>query len=73
MAGADEDYVEGGAVDHKPVSVRVYLAHAVRQVADEYVCRGAVQGSGPGIGKKLAHLCARREGICGVFPAAGAP
>ena len=73
VAGADEDFVERGAVDLKSVSIRPYLAHAVRQVADAYVYWGAVQGSGPSIGKKLAHLCARWEGIGGVFPAAGAP
>ena len=73
VAGADQDFVEGGAIDHETFSVGAYRGHAVRQVPDANVGWRAAHCCGPGIGEELAHLGPRREGIGGVFTAAGAP
>ena len=73
VSGADQDVVEGGAVDHEAFSVITHFAHAVRQVADANVRRRALQCGGPGIGEELAHFGARWEGIGGVPTAAGPP
>ncbi|MCP5978728.1 hypothetical protein NL364_29990, partial [Klebsiella pneumoniae] len=65
VAGADQDLVEGGAIDHETFSFGAYRGHAVRQVPDANVGRRVAHCRGPGIGEKLAYLSPRWEGIGG--------
>ena len=73
MAGADEDFVEGRAIDDEPVVSGRHRTHTLGEVSNAHVLRGAVQGSSPRIGQELPYLRARREGIGSGLPAAGTP